>query len=87
MRLNPNFIKHTVDGVTLVVPTAEAGFHGLVQGNKTVGVIVDCLENDTTQDAIVDTICERFEGNRADIEADVANVIGRLKEIGAIDGE
>lgn len=85
MRLNPNFIKHTMDGVTLVVPTADAEFHGLVQGNKTVGVILDCLENGSTQEDIVKTLCDRFDGDPSEIEADVADVIFRLKEIGAID--
>lgn len=48
MKLNTNFVKHTIDGQTVVVPTADAQFHGLVQGNKSVEVIMDCLENDTT---------------------------------------
>lgn len=85
MKLNPDFFRHTMDGSTLIVPTADAAFRGLVQGNKTVGVIVECLEKETTEEAIVDCLCERFEGDRADMEADVADVISRLREIGAID--
>lgn len=85
MKLNPGFVKHTIDGMTLVVPVAGAKFHGLVQGNNTVGVILDCLQNDVTQADIVNTLCERFNGDRALIEADVADVVSRLKEIGAID--
>lgn len=85
MKLNPNFIKHTIDGVALVIPTSGARFHGLVQGNKTVGVILECLENNADEEEIVNTLCNRFDGDRAEIEADVADVISRLKEIGAID--
>ena len=54
MKLNSNFIKHTIDDQTVVVPTAGADFHGLVQGNKSVEVILECLENDTTEEAITE---------------------------------
>lgn len=85
MKLNPKFLHHKMDDQSLVVPTAEACFSGLVQGNKTVGVIVDCLQHDTTEEDIIDVLCERFDGDRSDIEADVADVISKLKNIGAID--
>ncbi len=86
MKLNPDFLTHTMDGVALVVPTAGASFHGLVQGNKTVGVILECLEHDTTEQEIVNTLCERFEGDRNEMAQDVADVIAKLRGIGAIDG-
>ncbi len=85
MKLNENFIKHTIDGQTVVVPTAESGFHGLIQGNKTVEAILYCLENETTEDEIVEVLCKRFDGDKELIRADVRDVITRLKEIGAID--
>lgn len=85
MKLNKNFIRHTMDGQTIVVPTADADFHGLVQGNKSVAVILECLENDTTEDQIVEVMCERFSGDRDIIREDVADVIAQLKSIGAID--
>ena len=44
MKLNKNFIKHTVNGEAVLVPVDGAPFHGLVQGNKSVGAILDCLD-------------------------------------------
>ena len=85
MKLNTNFVKHTIDGQTVVVPTADAQFHGLVQGNKSVEVIMDCLENDTTEDEIVEVLYNRFDGDKEQMKADVHDVVTRLKEIGAID--
>ena len=85
MKLNQNFIKHTIDGQAVVVPTAGAPFHGLVQGNKSVEVIMDCLENDTTEDEIVEVLYNRFDGDKEVMRADVRDVISKLKEIGAID--
>ena len=85
MRINENFIKHELEGETILVPTGSADFHGLVQGNKSVSAILDCLENDVTEEEIVDTLCKLFNGDREIISADVADVISRLKKIGAID--
>ncbi len=85
MKLNTNFVKHTIDGQTVVVPTADAQFHGLVQGNKSVKVIMDCLENDTTEDEIVEVLYNRFDGDKEVMRADVRDVISKLKGIGAID--
>ena len=85
MKLNDNFVKHTIDGETVLVPTAGARFHGLVQGNKSVDVILECLMKETTEEEIVDEMCRRFTGDREIIAADVADAVGRLKAIGAID--
>ena len=85
MKLNKNFIRHDMDGQTVVVPTANADFHGLVQGNKSVGAILGYLEKDMTEDEIVDAMCERFDGDRSVIKEDVAYVIAQLRSIGAID--
>lgn len=85
MKLNPNYIKHTIDGQTVVVPTAGADFHGLIQGNKSVEAILECLEKDVTENEITEYMCNRFDGDIEVIKTDVHDVITRLKEIGAID--
>ncbi len=85
MKLNQHFIHHQIDSQTVIVPTAGADFHGLIQGNKTLAAIAECLQNDTTEEEIVDTLCKRFNGDREVIEADVHEAIRQLKEIGAID--
>lgn len=85
MKLKDTFVQHNMDGHTVIVPTAGADFHGLIQGNKTLAVIADCLKQDTTEEEIVDTLCARFDGDREIIKADVAEAVKKLKEIGAID--
>ena len=85
MKLKDTFVQHNMDGQTVIVPTAGADFHGLIQGNKTLAVIADCLKQDVTEEEIVDTLCARFDGDREVIKADVAEAVKKLKEIGAID--
>ncbi|MBQ3331052.1 MAG: PqqD family protein [Ruminococcus sp.] len=86
MKLKDEFIVHSVGDETLLVPTAGASFHGLVQGNKTVDVILNCLLKDTTEEEILSVMKERFDGDEADMRADIADVIAQLRAIGAIDG-
>lgn len=84
MKLNKNFLVHKTGKETVIVPTANAGFSGVVQGDKTLGVILDLLKENTTQQKIIDTMTEQYDAPRETIEKDVADVIGRLKQIGAI---
>ena len=85
MKLNEKFIHHQLADETLIVPAAGARFHGLVQGNKTLAAIAECLSKDTTEEEIVENLCARFNGDRGVIAADVADAIRRLRAIGAID--
>lgn len=85
MKLKNEFIVHNVGDETLLVPTADASFHGLVQGNKTVDTILSCLKEDTTEERILDSLKEKYDGDEEDMRADIADVIKRLRAIGAID--
>lgn len=85
MKLNQDFIVHTIGEDTMLVPTGAASFHGIAQGNKTVEVILGCLQEDTTEDTIVDALMERFDGNPADMREDVSEVLAQLRSIGALD--
>ena len=68
-----------------MVPTANAGFSGIVQGNETLGIILDFLKENTTEKKIIDKMAEQYDTPREKIENDVTDVIIRLKKIGAID--
>ena len=72
MKLKNEFIVHNVGDETLLVPTADASFHGLVQ-------------EDTTEEKILDSLKEKYDGDEEDMRADIADVIKRLRAIGAID--
>ena len=84
MKINNSFVYHQLDGEAVIVPTAGSDFHGLIQGNKTLAAIADCLKSDTTEEQIVDTLCERFDADRETVKADVAEAVKKLKQIGAI---
>ena len=53
MKLKKEFIAHDTGSESLLVPAGGAGFSGLVKGNKTLGVILDLLKEDTTETEII----------------------------------
>lgn len=85
MKLNPDFVVHNTGEETLLVPTARAPFHGLVQGNKTLYVILGCLQTETTEEAIVAELAARFHGDADDMREDVAAALAHLRKIGALE--
>lgn len=85
MKLNKKFVRYEMDGKAMVIPLGDASFHGVVQGNRSVGVILECLERGATEDEIVQTMYTRFDGDRNQMRADVRDVVAKLKSIGAID--
>ena len=84
-KLKDSFVVHSIGGKTVHVPTAEALFHGLGEGNRTVRVILGCLTHDTTEDAMVDALEAEFIGGREEMAEDVRSVISKLRSIGAIE--
>ena len=52
MKLKKEFLSHNSDGEVYLIPAIGAGFSGMVKGNKTLGVILDLLSDDTTEEAI-----------------------------------
>ena len=85
MKLKKEFITHNTDSESLLVPTGAAGFSGLVKGNKTLGVILDLLKDDTTVADIIAAMKARFNAPEEIIARDVNKAISELRKIGAID--
>lgn len=84
MKLKENFVTYDSDGERIMVATGGV-FSGLVRSNKTAAFIVEQLKTETTQQKIVDNVLEKYEADRAAVEADVAKIIEKLRSIGALD--
>ena len=86
MRLTQGFITHNVDDEQIMVASGDAidVFHGIVQSNETAAYIIDSLKEETTQEKIVDDMCNIYDAPKDVIKKDVEEVIGQLREIGAI---
>ena len=85
MKLSKNFIIHESDGQAMLVPTGNAGFSGLVRGNKPLGAVLRCLKKETTEAEITAALKEQFDAPEGAVERDVARALETLRKIGAID--
>ncbi len=84
MKLKPDFLAQDIDDVQFLVPVGAESFRGIVRSNKTAAFIIDRLGEETTEDAIVDAMCEKYDAPRDQIAADVKKVLDTLREIGAL---
>ena len=85
MRLKKEFITHETGKESLLIPSGGAGFAGLVKGNKTLGIILEYLKDDTTEEKIVANMKKRFDAPEDAIAGDVHKAISELRKIGALD--
>ncbi len=85
MKLNKNFLVHQTGDDTVIVPVGNAGFSGVVKGNKTFGTLLELLKEDTTIEKIITAMTKKYDASPDKIKEDVVNTIERLKKIGAID--
>ena len=86
MKIKDSFISHESDGESMLIPTGDAAFSGIVKGNATLGAIVELMQVETTEEEVVDKMCARFDAPREVIARDVHKVVEELTKIGAIDG-
>ena len=84
MKLNPKFLTHETKGEHITVSTTGTKFNGLIRSNPTAAFIVESMKADTTESEIVDKMLAKYDVDRNTAEKDVANIIDKLRSIGAV---
>lgn len=85
MKINSGFITHNDGEDKLLVTTGATKFSGLVRSNSSAGFIIECLENETTEDEIIAKMCRKWDVSDEIARRDVRKVVEQLRGIGAID--
>ena len=87
MKLKQGFLTHKLADHEIVVAVGEATkwFHGLIRSNETAAVILHCLEKETTEEEIVDTLCAEYNAPRETVRQDVREILDKLTEFGVIE--
>lgn len=85
MKLKKDFIVHHAQGESVLVPTGDASFSGVVRGNKILGQILDLLKEGATREGILSHLHETYDAPEGAIEADVDKAISELERIGALE--
>ena len=85
MKLKPDFITQNIDSTQFLVPIGAGSFQGIVRSNKTAAFIVDCLKEETTEEAIIEAMCKKYDAPRNVITSDVKQILNTLRRINALD--
>lgn len=85
MKLKKAFITHDTGSESLLVSAGGAGWSGIVRGNKTLGAILALLKEDTTEEAVIADMKQRFAAPEDIISRDVKKALLELRKIGALD--
>ena len=84
MKLKGTYITHDSDGEQILLDTSSS-FAGLIRSNKTAAFIVECLKEDTTEEKIVEAMFEKYDTPKDVLARDVADVIEKLRKVGALE--
>lgn len=86
MKLHNDFVLYDMGNEYTLVPVGQAaeGFHGILQANKSAGVILNCLKEETSLEAIVDALEARFEASREELTAATQELLDELRREGAL---
>ncbi len=85
MKLRKDFLLHDTGRESILVPTGNAAFSGVMRGNKTLGAVLELLKKETSYEELVAAMRQRFDAPEGTIETDVTKVIEELRKIGALD--
>jgi len=85
MKLNSGFVTHEMGEEQIMVATGGANFAGLVRSNPSAAFIVDCLKEETTREAIIAKMLEKYDASEAVLAADVDKILAKLRSINALD--
>ncbi len=86
MKRKQGFIVDEIAGENVAVPVGEMSksFHGMIKLNGTALFIWEQLENDVTEEQITDAIVAAYDVDRSLAAADVARIVGVLKNAGIV---
>ena len=86
MIIRKQLVKRSIAGDVILVPVGDASLElkGLLTLNETGERMWDLLPRCDTEDALVQQMLEEYEVDEATAEADVAEFLQQMREIGAL---
>ena len=86
MRIVPGFVVREVGGKTFAVATGAIAkkFHGMITLGGSGKEIWEALQEDTTEEKIVDKLLDVYDVDRETAEKNVAEFVGQLRKAGLL---
>ena len=82
MKLKYEFQTVEVAGEKIAVPLIHDGdtFHGALRVNEVASAILDLLKNDTTEDAMIDSLLTEYRASCEEIAKSVHKIVEKLRK-------
>lgn len=86
MRVKHGFILRKVGKQYVVAATGEASknFNGMIRLNDEAAIAFGLLQGGTTEEELVAVLVKQYGGEEAEVRADVAHFLAKLKEADAL---
>ena len=88
MKLKYEFETVEIDGEIMAVPVGDNAdeLHAMLRLNETAAAILGLLKEETTEQAVIDGILAEYEGDPAEIAAQVRAYLQTLRDNGVLEG-
>ncbi len=87
MKLKDGFLNRKLENDNYLIPDSQIvkNFRGVVRNNETAAFIIDCLREQTTEENIIDAMCEKYDASYEKISEGVRFVLDGLRSIDALE--
>lgn len=87
MKIKEGFIKRQVGARSVVVPIGEAAkeFHGMINLNETGGAFWDFLQEETTEEQVLQKILEIYEVEYEQAKKSFDDFLSKMREAGVLE--
>ena len=85
MKLKSNLVIHYINDTQYLVPVGDDAPEIIARNNKTAGFIVDCLKEETTEEAIVDSMLRKFDAPRETVVHNVKEILDKLRKVNMLE--
>ena len=82
-----SYLLRDVAGKQVVVPLGKAAttFPGMLSLNATGAYLWQLLEQEQTEDSLVEAFCARYDVDESTAREDITACLGKLRSVGAIE--
>lgn len=87
MKLKKGIVTGNIDGQDFAIATGKLStqFQGLINNNPTASFVFKLLEEEQTEDSIVDAMFAKYDAPKDQIRADVKELLANLESYGILE--
>ena len=87
MKLKKGIVLGNIDGQDFAIATGKLSkdFQGLINNNPTANYVFKLLQNEQTEESIVDAMFAKYDAPKEQIQADVHELLENIKAMGILE--